>query len=82
MAARNIDGGFSPGPAARCDLADGRIVFVKAAGTVLNRVSPVMHRREAEVLAALPDEFPAPKLICTSSFSAASRIRVQASLTS
>lgn len=63
VTARNIDGGFSPGPAARCDLDDGQIVFVKAAGTVLNPMSPVMHRREAEVLAALPDEFPSPKLI-------------------
>lgn len=63
VAARNIDGGFSPGPAARCDLDDGQIVFVKAAGTVLNAVSPVMHRREAEVLAALPVGFPAPNLL-------------------
>lgn len=63
VAARNIDGGFSPGPAARCDLDDGQIVFVKAAGTVLNAVSPVLHRREAEVLAALPIGFPSPNLI-------------------
>jgi hypothetical protein len=63
VAARNIVGGFSPGPAARCDLDDGRVVFVKAAGTELNPMSPTMHRREAEVLAALPEEIPAPRLI-------------------
>lgn len=63
VTARNIEGGFSPGPAARCDLADGRVVFVKAAGSALNPLSPVMHRREAEVLAALPGDFPAPTLI-------------------
>jgi len=61
--ARNVEGGFSPGPAARCELADGRVVFVKAAGTSLNAMSATMHRREAEVLATLPDQFPAPKLI-------------------
>lgn len=63
VSARNIDGGFSPGPAARCDLGDGRTVFVKAAGTVLNEVSPLMHRREAQVLAVLPVGSPAPDLI-------------------
>lgn len=63
VAARNIDGGFSPGPAARCDLDDGRVVFVKAAGKDLNPISPAMHRREAEVLAGLPAELPAPRLI-------------------
>jgi len=61
----NLDGGFSPGPAARCELADGRRVFVKAAGTDLNPISPAMHRREAEVLAALPDQHPSPTLIGT-----------------
>lgn len=38
-------------------------MFVKAAGSVLNALSPVMHRREAEVLAALPAGFPAPDLM-------------------
>ena len=59
----NLDGGFSPGPAARCTLSDGRVVFVKAAGLGLNAVTPVMHRREAEVLAGLQDDVPAPQLI-------------------
>jgi aminoglycoside phosphotransferase (APT) family kinase protein len=61
--ATNVNGGFSPGPAARCDLADGSTVFVKAAGIALNPVSPAMHRREAEILAAVPRPFPAPELI-------------------
>lgn len=59
----NLDGGFSPGPAARCDLADGRTVFVKAAGPELNPESPQIHRREVEVLAALPESVPAPRLV-------------------
>jgi hypothetical protein len=59
----NLDGGFSPGPAARCTLADGRVVFVKAAGTELNPVSPGMHRREGQVLAGLSEHVPAPQLI-------------------
>jgi aminoglycoside phosphotransferase (APT) family kinase protein len=63
ITATNLAGGFSPGPAARCDLSDGRSVFVKAAGLALNPVSPGMHRREAAVLAAMPSEVPAPRLI-------------------
>lgn len=59
----NLDGGFSPGPAARCTLSDGRVVFVKAAGPELNAVTPVMHRREGQVLAGLRDDVPAPQLI-------------------
>ncbi len=59
----NLDGGFSPGPAARCTLSDGRVVFVKAAGTELNPVSPEMHRREGQVLAGLHEDVPAPQLI-------------------
>ncbi len=59
----NLDGGFSPGPAARCDLVDGRTVFVKAAGSELNPDTPGIHRREATVLAALPDDHPSPTLI-------------------
>lgn len=63
VSATNLPGGFSPGPAARCDLADGRRVFVKAGGTELNPHTPGMHRHEAEVLAALPDDHPSPTLI-------------------
>lgn len=61
--AANAAGGFSPGPAARCELSDGRRVFIKAAGTELNPWTPDMHRREGEVLASLPPGFPAPELL-------------------
>ncbi len=61
--ATNLAGGFSPGPAARCTLADGRLVFVKAVGTELNPLSPEMHRREGRILAELDADVPAPKLI-------------------
>ena len=61
--AQNVQGGFSPGPAARCTLDDGRTVFVKAAGVELNPTSPSMHRREGEVLALLDAAAPSPRLI-------------------
>jgi len=61
--ATNIDGGFSPGPAARCELADGSVVFVKAAGLASNAYTPGLHRREGELLAIMPPEVPAPRLI-------------------
>lgn len=51
--ATNLSGGFSPGPAARCTLTDGRTVFVKSAGLDLNPHTPGMHRREAQVLTSL-----------------------------
>jgi hypothetical protein len=56
-------GGFSPGPAVRAKLADGRVVFVKAVGTELNPDSPRFHRREATVLRSLPATVPAPRLL-------------------
>ncbi|HJP78603.1 MAG TPA: aminoglycoside phosphotransferase family protein [Pseudonocardiaceae bacterium] len=56
-------GGFSPGLAARLRLADGRRVFVKAVGTERNPESPEMHRREIEILRALPRELPVPALL-------------------
>lgn len=62
VAARNEDGGFSPGLAARCRLADGRRVFVKAVSLEQNPHSPRIHRREAEVAALLPPDVPAPRL--------------------
>jgi hypothetical protein len=58
-----MSGGFSPGPAVRAELADGRVVFVKAAGVDLNVHTPGMHRREAMVLRALPTAVAAPRLI-------------------
>ena len=63
LATAPVAGGFSPGPAVRARLADGRTVFLKAAGADPNPVSPRMHRREAVVLAGLPPDIPAPRLI-------------------
>ena len=58
-----IAGGFSPGPAGPCVLADGRRIFVKTCGPELNADTPALIRREAEVLAALPTQAPAPRLL-------------------
>lgn len=63
VATRTVEGGFSPGPAVRAELDDGRTVFLKAAGLELNRHTPGMHRREAHVLAVLPPAVPAPRLL-------------------
>jgi aminoglycoside phosphotransferase (APT) family kinase protein len=56
-------GGFSPGLAARLRLDDGRRVFVKAVSEEANPDSPVMHRREARIVAALPASAPVPRLL-------------------
>lgn len=58
-------GGFSPGMAARLTTAGGREVFVKAVSEQANPDTPQMHRREAEVVAALPPEAPVPRLLWT-----------------
>ena len=63
IAAVNQPGGFSPGVAARCRLADGRRYFIKAVSADQNPDSPRMHRREAKVAAALPAGLPVPKLV-------------------
>jgi aminoglycoside phosphotransferase (APT) family kinase protein len=55
-------GGFSPGLAARLLTEDGRRVFVKAVSERANPLSPAMHRREAEVVAAMPAGAPVPRL--------------------
>ncbi len=55
--------GFSPGVAARLQLADGRRVFVKAAGPEPNPGVPAIHRREAQIVAALPAAAPVPRLL-------------------
>jgi aminoglycoside phosphotransferase (APT) family kinase protein len=55
--------GFSPGVASRLLTADGRRFFVKAAGPEPNCLSPVAHRQEANVTAALPEEAPVPRLL-------------------
>jgi aminoglycoside phosphotransferase (APT) family kinase protein len=58
-------GGFSPGTADRVRTADGRRAFVKAVSPAQNEDSPVFHRREARVTAALPAHAPAPTLLGT-----------------
>src|SRR5947199_5822688 len=63
VSATTQPGGMSPGVAARLELADGRRAFVKAVASEPNPYSPGMHRREAEVAAALPPEAPAPRLL-------------------
>lgn len=61
--ARNQTGGFSPGLAARCALADGRRVFIKAVSPEQNPHACRIHRREAEVAAQLPADLPVPRLL-------------------
>jgi hypothetical protein len=58
-------GGFSPGLAARLRLNNGRRVFVKAVSEKSNPDTPLMHRREAQIVAALPTSAPAPRLLWT-----------------
>jgi aminoglycoside phosphotransferase (APT) family kinase protein len=65
VAVEHKDGGFSPGLAAVLRLADGSAVFVKAVGLERNEFTPGMYRREADVLAALPPDVPAPRLLWT-----------------
>ena len=62
MAADSQPGGFSPGVAARLRLADGRRVFVKAVHPAANGQAPALHRREAQVVAAMPEDAPVPRL--------------------
>ena len=56
-------GGFSPGIASRIRTADGARYFVKAVGPLPNRDSPGMHRREARIVAAMPDGVAVPRLL-------------------
>lgn len=58
----NQVGGFSPGLAARCRLADGGRAFVKAVSPEQNPHSCRIHRREIEVASQLPAWVPAPRL--------------------
>jgi aminoglycoside phosphotransferase (APT) family kinase protein len=51
--ARTQPGGFSPGVAARLRCADGTRCFVKAVSAEANPLSPRLHRREGQHLAAL-----------------------------
>jgi len=61
--ARTQPGGFSPGVAARLRCADGTRAFVKAVSAETNADSPELHRRESEVLRALPAGLPVPRLV-------------------
>lgn len=63
IAADSQEGGFSPGPAARLRLADGRRAFAKAMGPGINPEAPGIHRREARIAAALPAGAPVPRLL-------------------
>ena len=54
-------GGYSPGVAARLTADNGRLVFVKAVGPEPRPDTPAMHRREARIVAALPNRAPVPK---------------------
>lgn len=59
----NQAGGFSPGVAARSQLADGRRCFIKAVSPTQNPETPNVHRREANVMAQLPPGLPVPELL-------------------
>ena len=63
VAAADQPTGFSPGLAARCRLADGRRVFVKAVSPDQNPDTPGLHRAEARVAAGLPSALPVPDLL-------------------
>jgi aminoglycoside phosphotransferase (APT) family kinase protein len=63
VAAVTQPGGFSPGVAARLRTAGGRGVFVKAVAPAPNPDAPAFHRREARIVAALPADVPAPRLL-------------------
>ncbi|MCA0296110.1 MAG: phosphotransferase [Actinobacteria bacterium] len=63
VAASTQPGGFSPGSADRVVTADGRRAFVKAVSASVNPHSQGVHRREAEVLALMPDGLPIARLL-------------------
>jgi aminoglycoside phosphotransferase (APT) family kinase protein len=63
VSATSQSGGFSPGVSARLETQDGHRVFVKAAGLESNPQTPMAHRWEAKVAAALPKEVPMPRLL-------------------
>ena len=63
ITADSQDGGFSPALASVLGLADGRRVFAKAANLERSEFAVKAIRREAQVLAALPADVPAPRLL-------------------
>ena len=62
VSATSQPGGFSPGSADRVRTTDGGTAFVKAVSAAVNTDSIGIHRREAEVLAALPAALPVARL--------------------
>ena len=58
----NQKGGYGPSLAARCRLADGRRMFVKAAAPSVNEQTVWMLRAELAATAAMPSELPVPRL--------------------
>jgi hypothetical protein len=67
-----VTSGFSGGFAAALDLADGRRVFAKA-GSSLNAHLVAAYGQEALVLAALPPEVPAARLVGVATLAKARR---------
>jgi hypothetical protein len=63
VSALDQTGGFSPNLASRCELSDGRNVFIKAGSPEQNERSVRNLKREIVVTKALPSDFPSPKLI-------------------
>jgi Phosphotransferase enzyme family len=63
VSAETQPGGFSPGIASIVELHDGRRTFVKAVAHEPNPSSPVLHRREARVVGAMPAAAPVPRLL-------------------
>ena len=61
--ASGAQGGYSPALAARCLLADGRKVFLKAASPDVNPRTPDIMRREAALNRMLPADAPAPQML-------------------
>jgi aminoglycoside phosphotransferase (APT) family kinase protein len=58
-------GGFSPGTADRVRTSRGSRAFVKAVSFAQNEHTPILHRREARITAALPPGAGAPRLLGT-----------------
>jgi hypothetical protein len=63
VAATTCVGGFSPGVAARLDLADGTQRFLKAVSDEPNPDTPAFYRVEVEVNGWLDERVPAPRLL-------------------
>ncbi|HLK60036.1 MAG TPA: hypothetical protein VKU00_25980 [Chthonomonadaceae bacterium] len=61
--ARNQQGGFSPGLAARLRAANGERIFLKASSPDLNPHTPHIHRQEARIARALPAHAPVSRLL-------------------